>query len=692
MGLPCAGSWVTYGLGSESRDLPAFVVMSDPLDRGLPKGNASNWSAGFLPGVYQGTWLKPKGDPIDNLLPPKDQNAAAQRGQLDLLAQLNRAHLEARPQDTDLAARIESYELAYRMQSAAPEALDLSREQRRPASSTGSTRSTAPTSRPSASPPGASSSAGALRPDLLRRHGEPAQLGRPRRHPGQPLAIRPRDRPARRRPPRRPRAPRPPRRHPRVWCGEFGRLPVAQKGKAPGRDHNPHCFTAGRRRGVKGGVSHGESDELGHKAAVDRVNVHDLHATILHLFGTRPRASHLHLQRAALPAHRRRRERDPPHPRVTGLKFGSRTCVLAGRAAIRHDPGTSAGSSPPLLSALVHPPSPRPIPLPERAAPRGSGPPRPRTRLRPGNAASTSNPPASRASSNSTFRRITIPRRLGFRDSSSSTEAPGAAGASRNSAVPAAYFASRGLVCATAEYRMLTKEETQALPAGRNEKARLCHRREERDPLVQAACRRTRDRSGEDHHRRRLGGWSHQRPRDPQSGLNDPADPSDMDTQVVAYLWFNPAFAPDDTADPEIDVLRFVKKDLPPAIAFFGTNDPWKKGWDTALAKWREAGCTSIDLRIAEGAQHGFFNQDPWQSVTLIAADRFLAGLGIAEGRTDPDRADDGRGVEKKNNGHLATTAKPAPRAASRPPPDDGGRASGSVPFRAGRPGPAGKG
>ena len=72
MGWPCVGSWLTYGLGSESRNLPSFVVMSDPLDRGLPKGHASNWGAGFLPSVHQGTWLRPKGNPIDNLNPPHE--------------------------------------------------------------------------------------------------------------------------------------------------------------------------------------------------------------------------------------------------------------------------------------------------------------------------------------------------------------------------------------------------------------------------------------------------------------------------------------------------------------------------------------------------------------------------------------------------------------------------------------------
>ena len=97
MGLPCVGSWVTYGLGSESRDLPAFVVMSDPKGRGLPKGNASNWSSGFLPGVFQGTYLQPTGDPIANLRRPDSMSDLDQRSQLDFIAALNREHQTKRP-------------------------------------------------------------------------------------------------------------------------------------------------------------------------------------------------------------------------------------------------------------------------------------------------------------------------------------------------------------------------------------------------------------------------------------------------------------------------------------------------------------------------------------------------------------------------------------------------------------------
>ena len=127
MGYPCVGAWATYGLGSESRDLPAFVVMSDPKGRGLPKGYSLNWGTGFLPSVYQGTWLKPSGVQIDNLAAPSELSGTRQRAQLDLLASLNQQHQQLHSSESEFAARIESFELAYRMQSAAPEALDLSR-------------------------------------------------------------------------------------------------------------------------------------------------------------------------------------------------------------------------------------------------------------------------------------------------------------------------------------------------------------------------------------------------------------------------------------------------------------------------------------------------------------------------------------------------------------------------------------
>jgi hypothetical protein len=286
MGFPCTGSWVTYGLGSETNDLPGFVVMYDTKGRGLPKGYAQNWSAGFLPGVFQGTGIDTAGTPIPNLARLQGLTDAQQRAQFDLAARLNGRHLAATG-DAALEARIESFELAYRMQMAAPEALDLARESRETAALYGLDDPTcghfarqcliarrlvergvrfvqiysggeenqkswdghsdirgnhsgfaAETDRPIA----------ALLEDLARRGLLDETLV--------------------------------------VWGGEFGRLPIAQKGAQPGRDHNPHAFTVWMAGGgVRGGVTHGATDEVGFRAVEDRVSVHDLHATILHLVG-----------------------------------------------------------------------------------------------------------------------------------------------------------------------------------------------------------------------------------------------------------------------------------------------------------------------------------------------------------------------------------------------------------------------
>ncbi len=287
MGFPCVGSWMTYGLGSESRDLPSFVVMSDPLDRGLPKGQASNWGAGFLPSVYQGTWLRPKGDPIDNLNRAAGMNAEAQRAQLDLLRSLNQQHLAQAGSQGELGARIESFELAYRMQSAAPEAFGIEREPEHLKHLYGLDQ-----------PHCRHFAAQCLTARRMVERGvrfvqiysggmenqrswdgHEDIVGNHRgfaRETDQPIAglladleqrglldetlV--------------------------IWGGEFGRLPVSQKGGNPGRDHNPHAFTywlAGG--GVRGGVHHGATDAFGHKAEVDKVSVNDLHATILHLMG-----------------------------------------------------------------------------------------------------------------------------------------------------------------------------------------------------------------------------------------------------------------------------------------------------------------------------------------------------------------------------------------------------------------------
>ncbi len=288
MGFPSLGSWVTYGLGSESSDLPGFVVMSDPKDRGLPKGSATNWSAGFLPGAYQGTWLRPKGVPIQNLTPPSEMSEAHQRSQLDLIASLNSRDLERNPLERELAARIESFELAYRMQLAAPEALDIDSEPAHIQELYGLHSERC----------GHMARQCIMARRLLERgvrfvqiysggtenqrawDGHIDILGNHSQFAGetdQPFAALLTDL------------------EQRgmlddtlvIWGGEFGRNPVAQIGTSkPGRDHNPHCFTAWMAGGgIKGGVSYGESDELGFKAAVDPVSAHDFHATILHLLG-----------------------------------------------------------------------------------------------------------------------------------------------------------------------------------------------------------------------------------------------------------------------------------------------------------------------------------------------------------------------------------------------------------------------
>ncbi len=193
-----------------------------------------------------------------------------------------------------------------------------------------------------------------------------------------------------------------------------------------------------------------------------------------------------------------------------------------------------------------------------------------------------------------------------------------------------AYFASRGLVCATAEYQMLGKEAK--LPAGESIK-RVCV------TDAKSAIRWFKSKSGElgiDPERIIAGGGSAgghiSALATMNPGLNDPADPKDIDTSVVAYLWFNPAFAPDDNKDPEIDILTHMKADLPPAVVFFGDKDTWKKGWDTAEAKWKGLGTKTIELHIAEGQPHSFFNKDPWRTITLIEADQFLAKQGLLTG------------------------------------------------------------
>lgn len=286
MGFPCVGSWVTYGLGSESQNLPAFVVMYDTLGRGIPKGHSQNWGAGFLPSVFQGTALKPQGAPIDDLDRSPDLTDAQQRAQLDLIKRLNQQQIAEGPFEADLAARIESFELAYRMQMAAPEAIDVTKESE-------DTQKLYGLDNPKATHFAKQCLiarrmvergvrfvqiySGGMDNELswdghtnikANHSGFAAETDQPiaglladleRRGLLDSTLV--------------------------IWGGEFGRLPIVQKG-GTGRDHNPHAFTVWMAGGgIKGGTLHGATDDIGHKAAVDRVSINDLHATILHLMG-----------------------------------------------------------------------------------------------------------------------------------------------------------------------------------------------------------------------------------------------------------------------------------------------------------------------------------------------------------------------------------------------------------------------
>ncbi len=283
-GRPVLGSWLTYGLGSESRELPAYVALTDPA--GLPVVGVGNWSNGWLPSLYQGTAVRPTEPRVQNLDPPPHLAGRPQERYLSYLDRLNRDHLDAHPGESDLDARIATYEMAARMQTAAKEALDLSRESEMTKRLYG------------------------LDDPVTREYGTRCLLARRLVERGVrfvqvftqnqfwdhhgairkalPAACRRTDRPA----------------AALVadlkarglldttlvhWGGEMGRLPVIQNDSGAdrvGRDHNTYGFSmwlAGG--GVRGGTVYGATDEFGHKAAVDPVSHHDYHATLLHLFG-----------------------------------------------------------------------------------------------------------------------------------------------------------------------------------------------------------------------------------------------------------------------------------------------------------------------------------------------------------------------------------------------------------------------
>ena len=198
-----------------------------------------------------------------------------------------------------------------------------------------------------------------------------------------------------------------------------------------------------------------------------------------------------------------------------------------------------------------------------------------------------------------------------------------------------AYFASRGLVCATVDYQMLkiSKAEAGKLPEGETHK-RVC--------VIDAKSairwfKQHADELGIDPARIITGGTSAgghiSALATMNPDLNDPADPKDIDTTVVAYIWVNPAFSRGDSKAPEIDLMHHLKADMAPSIVFFGENDNWKKGWDIAYVKWKSLGTKTIDLEIAPGEGHGFWNHSAqWQTVMLIATDNFLVKHGFLTG------------------------------------------------------------
>jgi len=201
--------------------------------------------------------------------------------------------------------------------------------------------------------------------------------------------------------------------------------------------------------------------------------------------------------------------------------------------------------------------------------------------------------------------------------------------------IACAYFASRGMVCATANYRMLTKAEAKKRMPGESMK-RVCV------TDAKSAIRWFKQHASElgfDPERLVVGGGSAGAHISAIATLNpaltdptDPTDPQSVEISPLGYLWFNPAFSPDDANDPEIDVQRHLESGMPPTLVFFGDKDPWKKGWDAVHAKMRSLGINAVELHIEPGQDHGFFNKDPFQTTTLIAADRFFTRLDLLNG------------------------------------------------------------
>jgi hypothetical protein len=285
IGKPCLGSWLSYGLGSRNDNLPTFVVMTDP--RGGPIGSASNWSSGFMPAAHQGTLFRSQGSPLLDLATPAGVTRELQRRSLDALADLNKDHLKERPGESELAARIESYELAYRMQTTAAEVVDLNNEDAKTRVAYGlDDKLTADFGRKCLISRRLLEkgvrfiqlySGGGHLEDTWDGHSD--CINNHNRHAGetdQPIAALMAD-------------------LKRtglwdetliIWGGEFGRTPTSEGVGKPGRDHNPFGFSMWLSgAGVKGGQAIGATDDLGFKAVEEPYHVSDLHATILHLLG-----------------------------------------------------------------------------------------------------------------------------------------------------------------------------------------------------------------------------------------------------------------------------------------------------------------------------------------------------------------------------------------------------------------------
>ena len=299
-GHPSVGSWVTYGLGTENQNLPGYVVMLDP--RGGPTSGSPNWSSGYMPAAYQGTLIRTSNQPILNLQPADGISRPAQRREIDAINQLNRLHQQSRTEVSELSARIASYELAFQLQMAAPEALDLSHETAETLDMYG-INEPKPDWHSLALGPSTFGRQCLIARRMVERgvrfiqiysgggnaggqntwdghHGIEENLRLHCPEVDRPIAALLED--LQRRGLLESTLV--------VWGGEFGRMPVSETfntgGKPGGRDHNPKGFTywlAGA--GVKGGTSYGATDEIGENAVENPRHLRDLHATILRLMG-----------------------------------------------------------------------------------------------------------------------------------------------------------------------------------------------------------------------------------------------------------------------------------------------------------------------------------------------------------------------------------------------------------------------